>query len=1054
MPLEIQKSKLDETINVDKEQNKSINLSEWEVIEKPQQENAPARNEPIPVNIQDSEQVFIEGAVEQEAQAVAPKYIGFSQAYTQAESKDSERMKAIRADLQDYFKAKELLEMAGQDKLMVLNKVIFYLEKLKASCDRYCFFRHTLFSYGSQRKEEVIALRKEAKKELQERRREYSELADKWTEDNANVDPNLKKRFRPEGKVREIKLAEKKGDLRKLNFDDYTLLDGTEYDAHIEKTYFKNKSKYDLKRTDIKFTSEEKNVLNEILAYSETEFALRNPGYRAHATYESFVQGMGWKNWPRLSFFVGLVANAATNTKNLWRFFFCDGKNIKAEISSYQKIMPALKKILDNPDLSAEKRQVFLAYQKRLLSFEGGKLKTDDIPEDEIRDYTNIQRFTLSRQLKASEIKAGGPKTKEDAFLYRSNRKDEPLFVHTPCMSDIVQYAHGNCFALAAIASVVSKDPNAILNMFKDEGERGVVVKLWRRDPGQPMKPVYYRVDKIVSDFENQGALWVNVLMNAIVAHRQDFPDEWDRQENDTAIKERIQQQKEAGIKELDFGVVACGGFSSEVFPILTGRPFEEASNHKGSVYESESTDNILDQVYQESAPLEERKKWVETGEVLQKDFATYILVRKDGARVHVEHHKELFDNLVSGLRASHEEVLKKIRENEEKKITASEPIRKRWELFLDAAKKKYQKEYNEEMSDEKIKYLRKIFDENNHGEDYHRIKNPEEYGGRDFLSFIGYYVSRDFLREHDGMDYYDAKREVEKLTKANAELLQKFYKEKGMKDLEERQKEALRLSWTLDKAVRDEDEAKKVFDKELMNIESYFTEAGNVVFAKKSTPYTTTKKEWFKAHLETIKTLTADDFPEPEDKYEKKDDIFNKLAEKTGKTRNECIELAKETCIRDLEKGIASYDNMFKSKQLEYFSGVYSDEALEMYNKVKNSLDKGLNVAVGSRKGMGSVTGRGETKDKGTVGYHAYTVLGVAEVTFNGTPVKMVKLRNPWSTYTTGYYYNEETKKVEVQTELDKNTGIFMMELTHFWRVFEQIYTTQPDQQNQPNQP
>lgn len=51
-------------------------------------------------------------------------------------------------------------------------------------------------------------------------------------------------------------------------------------------------------------------------------------------------------------------------------------------------------------------------------------------------------------------------------------------------------------------------------------------------------------------------------------------------------------------------------------------------------------------------------------------------------------------------------------------------------------------------------------------------------------------------------------------------------------------------------------------------------------------------------------------------------------------------------------------------------------------------------------------------TNDHGLVAGHTYTILGVSEVTSEGKPIRLVKLRSPWSTDTyTGPWGKSDTK-------------------------------------------
>ena len=68
---------------------------------------------------------------------------------------------------------------------------------------------------------------------------------------------------------------------------------------------------------------------------------------------------------------------------------------------------------------------------------------------------------------------------------------------------------------------------------------------------------------------------------------------------------------------------------------------------------------------------------------------------------------------------------------------------------------------------------------------------------------------------------------------------------------------------------------------------------------------------------------------------------------------------------------------------------------------------------------------------------------LGVQDVEFRGKKIHMVKLRNPWGSYTTQYFWNEKKQEMEFDTNETESSGVFFMELTHFSRVFRSVFST-----------
>jgi hypothetical protein len=98
------------------------------------------------------------------------------------------------------------------------------------------------------------------------------------------------------------------------------------------------------------------------------------------------------------------------------------------------------------------------------------------------------------------------------------------LFPHPPTVNDVMQGGLGDCYLLAAVQSVVSKNPADITNMMRDEGNT-VTVRFYDVLPGPPktFKAKYISISKsVMKSAGNQlyatGALWVPMLEKAYAA--------------------------------------------------------------------------------------------------------------------------------------------------------------------------------------------------------------------------------------------------------------------------------------------------------------------------------------------------------------------------------------------------------------------------------------------------------------------------------------------------------------------------------------------------------
>ncbi|WP_392535543.1 DUF4157 domain-containing protein [Nostoc sp. C117] len=119
-------------------------------------------------------------------------------------------------------------------------------------------------------------------------------------------------------------------------------------------------------------------------------------------------------------------------------------------------------------------------------------------------------------------LEPGFKKTNEP--LFPTDQSGKPRL---PSPDDVRQGNIGDCYLMAAIASIAKTDPQYILTMFRDYGDT-VSVRLYDTDKSDPLKvkftPRYIKVDKSVAKdvqgklLYNQGALWVSMLEKAYAA--------------------------------------------------------------------------------------------------------------------------------------------------------------------------------------------------------------------------------------------------------------------------------------------------------------------------------------------------------------------------------------------------------------------------------------------------------------------------------------------------------------------------------------------------------
>ena len=213
------------------------------------------------------------------------------------------------------------------------------------------------------------------------------------------------------------------------------------------------------------------------------------------------------------------------------------------------------------------------------------KLKGTNTEEEQRLDYYLGQIKTMSSGKLTMEPGSKNVQVKDSQFVdfeldeYEENldensikpyetidKRNEPLFAHEPCIGDVVQGRLGDCYAIASIATVVEKDPEAIKKMMKDNGDT-VTVRFY----GSNGKPVYVTVDKTIPKYKDKnnveserfakGALWVQMIEKAFAASPlAGVPMVW---ANDTGVKSEdrefrvddLKEKKQCSFKNIKSGI-------------------------------------------------------------------------------------------------------------------------------------------------------------------------------------------------------------------------------------------------------------------------------------------------------------------------------------------------------------------------------------------------------------------------------------------------------------------------------------------------------------------
>ncbi len=126
----------------------------------------------------------------------------------------------------------------------------------------------------------------------------------------------------------------------------------------------------------------------------------------------------------------------------------------------------------------------------------------------------------------------------------------------------------GDCFFLAALAEVVSKDPELIKKSMLDNNDGTVTVRLYEKNEDKELKPVYVTVSKRVRYSGAVGALWVSVYEKALSVLRQDK----------AKGKLKLQMRDETvqvSDDSIEYGYIANGGYSDNALEEAFGKKKE-----------------------------------------------------------------------------------------------------------------------------------------------------------------------------------------------------------------------------------------------------------------------------------------------------------------------------------------------------------------------------------------------------------------------------------------------------------------------------------------------
>ena len=930
-------------------------------------------------------------------------HIAFSRLYTEIEAGDSEHMQLVRTTMGRYYDYKELAKkesLTPDQKQWVLESQMNALFCLMAACDKYAANRKVrLFKRAKTRRAEVRKLKERAEKELESAKIRYADFMEKKVKENGYASAEVS---RGVIKLRSLKGA--KGKRKALDLSQLDLNVQSDREAYSEKHHMAIRSELDLKKENL--TPEEKALLTKINEYSK------------------ITTNAGMMEYYRKN-------NSSKEKK--------ERKVYKKEIKLLDEITKALLEMKTKGDLTDEKKNIFSLYMDNLLKLKTGGL---DIEKAKMTNYNTLDysaqevAFVRHKQYDDGKVK--------QKSVHIKDRSNEPLFPHEPCMSDVVQDALGDCFVLAAISELVAKDSQAIMNMMHDDGKTVTVRLYTQKGYGSTkyMEPTYVKVDKRINEDTATDSLWVQILCKAYaafvrtnhVASNEDFEKSYG--EIDKANWSRDDR------KYIEYGFID-GGQGNEVMPVLTGELYKEKDDILGSADEVDSDIDVIKIMHESKYTDAQQEKFISSGRIFDLDIA-YVEEKMDITGREMKEPKKMvyvksvfsktekileerLDSLnkeYKSLKAKHDVL------NSPQEIAITRTIEYKVKEFADRRASamgarqlsvRLMDFYAGEKSLTKVEedFLKEVVDDIN--KDPNAVFNGDSESSRTLKEMppqqLAEYITevmtiKGKLRSYDNISsnmFYGYENREAPLEPTEEE---KKAESIGMK------KACLRLA---SDAIKDIENTLLAKREDVIGLEE-----------DKVAKYKLMYKLTDELKVESVTGVGV-----------RTNDPLVKLAKFLNLPIGEALEFVKDIMKEKYRIFDEKYEEVSNGKTAQIFSGAYSSSTVRLYNRIKTDIKAGKKLNAGTREGWGKKTARGETKDKGTVGKHAYAVLGVQDVEFRGKKIHMVKLRNPWGSYTTQYFWNEKKQEMEFDTNETESSGVFFMELTHFSRVFRSVFST-----------
>ena len=1035
----LQKHKTLEEIQV-RQRSKSVTQQKVLPEQNPLEEQREVR-EPLQLQTIPAEEI---GETPGEQQAVN-LHIDFSLKGSVEKEDDSKRMREIRRSMAAYFQKlqdKEKAVQEGRSPLEGMDDLIREAEHIISTCKWYCFFRHPFTSRGIQRKKEVMALREEVEAKLHHLQ-----------------DEKLKLTYAKKSDVileRKVEFgAEVKGK-RMLSFGGKKVTYEPSDNARLEsKSYLKEQAALDRRRLGMWMPSAIKKLLAKIEGYADI---------RTTAMHVAAAMRMSW----------------AGDTKEI-REHYKNKKvsrraKLQQEIKAFQEIRAEVNRLLSGKGLKKEQRRVLEGYREYFDTTTSGKLTVD--PNGTQIDFTN-RPMNLVRTQDLNEDKRKKDKSLPADFkkvpAEVRDRTAEPLFAHEPCTQDVVQNYFGDCYFLASVARVVAKDPDAIRNMMKDNGNT-VTVRFYRvNDTIYDRTPVYVTVPKKVSTECAEGTLWVQMMEVAYAAFLTQYPE----LSRSHAVKKC---NVERDPNDVDLGFMAEGGQMTWVFAQLTGEAYEGKSCIGKPAMLEGNADNPLDMmtlIYErseESSGLRTERQELDKTNALKEQYHRKLIsagsIRLDANPEEVRKYKELVQDEVNYINKALRQdvyvfnggftdetnvmfgkVYEKLQEVNRDWLNSLPPDVEEKMISYNQWRNGGQSQYTKKRLEREAAFLKEnypdVFARRKELESakanptkWEAFKNDPDHKENAKLAerFMEYRKKLPEDPEYAAIlaelkeKQAEQKTIMDELYKYRAESFYKYASETGAPGGSPSELFFSRSNQAATVSMDSMSLQKKVAAKIGVPLDKGNNDVGKI-------------RENYEKLLAEIKGMTFESF----------DDLGMELEhmlitpydqstpEKMEESRKKAFSIVRLHAEMMLSRVLEKLESMLDEKKVTMFSGEYTAEAESTYEKIRQALSEGKYVGAGSRpdgdeesEGVGA---SGEMMAAGIATNHAYSIIDAGEFDYNGKPVKMLKLRNPWGRFAVDYEVDQQGR-VKAKSNNGKSNGEFWVELTHFCTRFSDLYT------------